>query len=63
MLQVCLVGSGGVGTVAAYVLEKSQRAQVTAVLRSNYDIVKEKGFDLDSVDHGQVRGWKPHRGR
>jgi ketopantoate reductase len=63
MLNVCLVGGGGVGTIAAYVLEKSGRAQVTAVLRSNYALVKEHGLDIDSVDHGEVRGWKPHRGR
>jgi 2-dehydropantoate 2-reductase len=61
MLNVCLIGAGGVGTIAAYVLEKSQRCRVTAVLRSNYAVVKEQGFDIDSVDHGEVRGWKPHR--
>lgn len=63
MLNVCLIGAGGVGTIAAYVLEKSQRCRVTAVLRSNYAVVKEQGFDIDSVDHGEVRGWKPHRGK
>ncbi|EXJ94532.1 2-dehydropantoate 2-reductase [Capronia coronata CBS 617.96] len=59
MLEVCLIGAGGVGTIAAYVLEKSQQARVTAVLRSNYAVVREQGFDIDSVDHGDVRGWKP----
>ncbi|KAJ9629082.1 hypothetical protein H2204_009022 [Knufia peltigerae] len=61
MLNVCLIGAGGVGTIAAYVLEKSQRCRVTAVLRSNYTVVRDHGFDIDSVDHGQIRGWKPHR--
>ncbi|KIW10543.1 hypothetical protein PV08_11507 [Exophiala spinifera] len=61
MLNVCLIGAGGVGTIAAYVLEKSQRCNVTAVLRSNYAVVQEQGFDIDSVDHGQVRDWKPHK--
>ncbi|EXJ84439.1 hypothetical protein A1O3_05107 [Capronia epimyces CBS 606.96] len=58
--HVCLIGAGGVGTIAAYVLENSRRARVTAVLRSNYDLVRDQGFDIDSVDHGKVRGWKPH---
>ncbi len=54
MLEVCVVGGGGVGTMAAYVLEKSQRARVTAILRSNYALVKERGFDIDSIDHGKI---------
>ncbi|EHY52696.1 hypothetical protein ABEF92_003632 [Exophiala dermatitidis] len=58
-LDVCLVGVGGVGTITSYVLEKSGRARVTAVLRSNYHIVKDQGVDIDSVDHGEVRGFKP----
>ncbi|KAJ0415909.1 ketopantoate reductase PanE/ApbA C terminal-domain-containing protein [Aspergillus carlsbadensis] len=61
MFNICLIGAGGVGTIAAYVLESSQRARVTAVLRSNYTAVHEHGFDIDSVDHGHVTGWKPHR--
>ncbi|KAM3497393.1 hypothetical protein MY10362_009257 [Beauveria mimosiformis] len=60
MLDVCVVGAGGVGTIAAYVLEKSQRARVTAILRSNYAHVKERGFDIDSIDHGKVTNWRPN---
>ncbi len=62
-LNICLIGSGGVGTIAAVVLEKSGGANVTAVLRSKYSIVKEKGWDIESVDHGVLTGWKPSRGR
>lgn len=62
-LDVCLVGVGGVGTITSYVLEKSGRARVTAVLRSNYHIVKDQGVDIDSVDHGEVRGFKPTHGK
>lgn len=57
--NILLIGSGGVGTMAAYALEKGGKAQVTAVLRSNYAIVKEKGFDIYSIQHGEVRGWRP----
>ena len=61
MLNICLIGSGGVGTIASLVLEKSKRAKVTAVLRSNHSIVKDKGFEIDSVDHGKLSGWRPSK--
>lgn len=61
--NVCLVGSGGVGTIATVVLEKSNRANVTTVLRSSYTIVNERGWDITSVDHGSLKGWKPSRGQ
>lgn len=57
--NVLLVGSGGVGTMAAYALEKGGKASVTAVLRSNYKTVSEKGFDINSIQHGEIRKWKP----
>ncbi|CZT23502.1 related to ketopantoate reductase [Ramularia collo-cygni] len=58
--SVLLIGSGGVGTMAAYALETGGRAEVTAVCRSNYDAVKTAGFCIDSLDHGQgIKGFKP----
>ncbi|KAL2429126.1 hypothetical protein ABEF95_013425 [Exophiala dermatitidis] len=57
--NVLLVGSGGVGTMAAFSLQASGRAEVTAVLRSNYASVKSNGFNIDSVDYGNHKGWKP----
>jgi hypothetical protein len=60
--NICLVGSGGVGTIAAVVLEKSGRAKVTVVLRSMFDVIHRKGFEIESCDHGVLRGWKPSRG-
>ncbi|KAG4437757.1 hypothetical protein IFR05_006742 [Cadophora sp. M221] len=59
--NICLVGGGGVGTIAAVVLEKSGRARVTVVLRGSYGVVSERGFDIESVDHGDLMGWKPSR--
>ncbi|KAI9050235.1 hypothetical protein LZ554_006372 [Drepanopeziza brunnea f. sp. 'monogermtubi'] len=59
MLNICLIGSGGVGTISSLVLEKSKQAKVTAVLRSNYQVVVEKGFEIDSADHGKIYGWRP----
>ncbi|KAK8087620.1 hypothetical protein PG997_002581 [Apiospora hydei] len=36
------------------------KAEVTAVLRSNYDAVAEKGFKIDSIEHGHdIKGWRP----
>lgn len=57
--NILLIGSGGVGTMAAYALEKGGKAQVTAVLRSNYSVVKENGFNIHSLQHGEVKGWRP----
>lgn len=57
--NVLLIGSGGVGTMAAYALEQGGKASVTAVLRSNYKAVNEKGFQINSIQHGQVNDWKP----
>ncbi|KAL1639389.1 hypothetical protein SLS58_007970 [Diplodia intermedia] len=58
-IRVLVVGTGGVGTMASVALEKSGRATVTAVLRSNYDQVKAHGFEIDSCDHGKLSGWRP----
>lgn len=58
-VNVLLVGSGGVGTMAAYALEQGGKASVTAVLRSNYSVVDQKGFDINSLQHGRIRNWRP----
>ncbi|KAJ4268469.1 hypothetical protein NW762_002532 [Fusarium torreyae] len=57
--RILLVGCGGIGCMAALNLEFGGQAQVTAVLRSSYQIVKEHGFTINSVDHGEVRGFRP----
>lgn len=45
--------------MAAYALEKGGKASVTAVLRSNYKTVDEEGFTINSIQHGDVKKWKP----
>lgn len=57
--NVLLIGSGGLGTMAAYNLEYGGKARVTAVLRSNYLSVKENGFTITSIDHGFIKNWCP----
>lgn len=59
--NILLVGSGGVGTIAAFTLESSGLAQVTSVVRSDYDKVVNSGYYIDSVDHGIVENWRPSR--
>ncbi|RMY00435.1 hypothetical protein D0868_09006 [Hortaea werneckii] len=58
-LKVLLVGGGGIGVIAALSLEASAQVKVTIVLRSNYNTVVEKGYDITSCDHGRLRGWRP----
>lgn len=57
--RILIVGTGGIGTVSAYSLEKGGQAEVTAVMRSNYEAAMKDGIDIDSVQYGQVKGWKP----
>ncbi|PLB43409.1 ApbA-domain-containing protein [Aspergillus steynii IBT 23096] len=57
--RVLIVGTGGIGTVSAYSLEQGGQAEVTAVMRSNYEAALQNGIDLDSVQYGQVKAWKP----
>ncbi len=61
--NILLVGSGGVGTMAAYALESGGKAAVTAVLRSNYAAVEKYGVTIDSIEHGQVQGWRPTKSK
>ncbi|KAJ9605432.1 hypothetical protein H2200_010089 [Cladophialophora chaetospira] len=57
--RVLLVGSGGIGTMTALNLEQGGLASVTAILRSNFAVVQEKGFTIDSCDHGKFESWRP----
>lgn len=44
--NILVVGFGEIGCVTAYNLEASGLASVTGVLRSNYQIVNERGFNI-----------------
>ncbi|RYC59103.1 hypothetical protein CHU98_g7095 [Xylaria longipes] len=58
--RVLIIGTGGVGTMAAYALETGGKAEVTAVMRSNYAAVEKNGIDIDSIEHGHgIKGWRP----
>jgi hypothetical protein len=61
--SILLVGCGAVGTICAVSLERSKKAAVTAILRSQYQAVKNNGFTINSIDHGELTGWKPSHGK
>ncbi|KAL4812278.1 ketopantoate reductase PanE/ApbA C terminal-domain-containing protein [Aspergillus spinulosporus] len=57
--RVLVVGTGGIGAMCSYALEQGGKAEVTAVLRSNYEAVLKDGFEIDSVQYGRISGWRP----
>jgi ketopantoate reductase len=60
--SVLVIGGGAVGAIAALNLDAGGLAEVTIVLRSNYDIVNQSGYNFESCDHGVVKSWKPSVG-
>lgn len=60
--SVLLIGGGAVGTIAALNIEAGGLGSVTAVLRSNFKVVEKEGYVIESVDHGNLRGWRPTKG-
>ncbi|KAH7412738.1 2-dehydropantoate 2-reductase-like protein [Cadophora sp. MPI-SDFR-AT-0126] len=59
--NVLLLGGGAVGTIAALNIETGGLGSVTAVLRSNFKVVQDEGYVIESVDHGKLHGWRPTR--
>ncbi|KAL4998942.1 ketopantoate reductase PanE/ApbA C terminal-domain-containing protein [Aspergillus recurvatus] len=57
--RVLVVGIGGIGAMCSYALDQGGKAEVTAVLRSNYDAVEQDGFEIDSIQYGRISGWRP----
>ncbi|EMC98742.1 hypothetical protein BAUCODRAFT_103193 [Baudoinia panamericana UAMH 10762] len=55
---ILLVGGGAVGAVAALNLQLIEQAEVTVVCRSNYAVVSQDGYRIESCDHGNLSGWK-----
>ena len=52
MTKALIFGAGGVGCVYGYILHKGG-ATVTAVCRTNYNAVKERGIDINSHIFGE----------
>ncbi|KAI8456785.1 ketopantoate reductase PanE/ApbA-domain-containing protein [Phakopsora pachyrhizi] len=60
-IEILLVGLGAVGVIYAYILEKSLKCRVTAVVRSLYPSISSNGISIRSKKFGQIDSWKPHR--
>ncbi|PSK41397.1 hypothetical protein C7M61_001079 [Candidozyma pseudohaemuli] len=57
--SVLVVGSGGVGTIAALSLTLNEKCNVTLVVRSAFDKASTEGFTINSVTYGNLKNWKP----
>jgi ketopantoate reductase len=60
--NVLLVGGGAIGTIAAANIEAGGLGAVTLVARSNYAIVNDFGYTIESIDHGKLQRWRPTMG-
>lgn len=46
--------------MVSYALETGGLAEVTMILRSNFQTVQQNGFTIDSINHGRdINGWRP----
>ncbi|KAF9011907.1 ketopantoate reductase PanE/ApbA-domain-containing protein [Cyathus striatus] len=61
MKDILLVGFGAVGAIYSLILKRSGLARVTAVARSNFDVVNAKGVHFKSQKYGEITGWRPDR--
>ncbi|KAL0063347.1 hypothetical protein AAF712_009742 [Marasmius tenuissimus] len=59
--EILLVGFGAVGAIHALILKSSGFARVTAVARSNFDLVNKNGIHIKSQTYGNIPGWRPDR--
>ncbi|SCU82121.1 LAMI_0B09010g1_1 [Lachancea mirantina] len=57
--NVLLVGAGGVGTIVAYGIDYVSKSNLSIVVRRDYEKVKDAGYAIQSVDYGNIEGWKP----
>lgn len=57
--KVLVVGSGGVGGIAALALTKNGKSETTLVVRSDYDKVIKDGYTVHSVTYGDIENWRP----
>lgn len=57
--KTLVVGSGGVGSIAALALTLNGKSDTTLVVRSDYDQVAESGYTVNSVTYGNLKNWRP----
>ncbi|KIM92351.1 hypothetical protein PILCRDRAFT_120332 [Piloderma croceum F 1598] len=59
--EVLLIGFGAIGAIYSLILKRSGLARITAVARSNYNVVNSHGIHIRSQKYGDLPGWKPDR--
>lgn len=59
MLNVLILGTGGVGAMVAYGISYTNKSHLSLIVRSSFEKVKREGFDINSVDYGTVDHWIP----
>lgn len=57
--KVLVIGSGGVGAIAALALTINGSTETTLVVRSDYDKVTDKGYTIRSATYGDIDNWRP----
>lgn len=57
--KALLVGSGGVGTIVGYGISYVGKASLDIVVRRDFEKVRDAGYEIDSIDYGQIKNWKP----
>ncbi|GMM33285.1 hypothetical protein DASC09_006100 [Saccharomycopsis crataegensis] len=57
--NILLIGTGGVGTIVAYGIHYVGKSNLSVVVRRDYQKVSKDGWQIDSCDYGQIKGWKP----
>lgn len=62
-VRILCIGLGGLGIISSYSLLRNENVEITAVIRSDYDVVQKLGYTIDSVDYKPKLGiitYKPH---
>lgn len=57
--NVLLIGTGGVGTIVAYGIDYVGKSNLSVVVRRDYEKVQREGWTLNSIDYGDIKGWRP----
>ncbi|ODV95732.1 hypothetical protein PACTADRAFT_2046 [Pachysolen tannophilus NRRL Y-2460] len=57
--KILIIGTGGVGMIAALCLELNNNCDITCVVRSDYTKATKEGYKIESANYGVFENWKP----
>ncbi|ODV65047.1 ApbA-domain-containing protein [Hyphopichia burtonii NRRL Y-1933] len=57
--NVLVIGAGGVGVIAALALQLNGNSNVTLVVRSEHELIKNQGYSIESKCYGEYENFKP----